>query len=102
VEDRISGLKHKVDIKEKKPKEFLDKIPKGCKRNTKTLQLHQIPNLRIMGIKKEEVQANIFNKLKQKISLILRKRCPFRCRKPPGHQIDMTKIKYLHSILQLK
>jgi hypothetical protein len=29
----------------------------------------------------------------------LRKRCPFRFRKPPGHLRDMTKIETLHGIL---
>jgi hypothetical protein len=32
----------------------------------------------------------------------MRKRCPFRYRKPPGHQRDMTKMETLHSILKLK
>jgi hypothetical protein len=36
------------------------------------------------------------------MSQISRKICPFRDRKPPGHQIDMTKTKLLHSILLLK
>jgi hypothetical protein len=35
VEDRISGLKDKLDIK--KPEEFIDKRLKSCKRNTKEL-----------------------------------------------------------------
>jgi hypothetical protein len=53
-------------------------------------------NLGNMGIE-EEFQAkgicNIFNKKKkQKISEILRKFCPLRYRKPPGHQTDLTKI----------
>jgi hypothetical protein len=29
----------------------------------------------------------------------LKKRCPSRYRKPPGHQIDITKIKPLHHII---
>jgi hypothetical protein len=36
VEDRISGLKDKLDIKEK-TEEFIDKRLKSCKRNTKEL-----------------------------------------------------------------
>jgi hypothetical protein len=32
----------------------------------------------------------------------LRKICPFRRRKPPGHQTDLTKIEALHGILSLK
>jgi hypothetical protein len=51
----------------------------------------------------EKVQVkvihNIFN---NKISQILRKRCPFRYRKPPRHQTDMTKIEPLHGVLLLK
>jgi hypothetical protein len=31
-----------------------------------------------------------------------RKRCPFRYRKLPGHQADITKTEHLHSILLLK
>jgi hypothetical protein len=54
------------------------------------------PNLRIMCIEEEEGQAkgirNIFNKIKQKMSQISRKFCPFRYRKPPGHQIVLIKI----------
>jgi hypothetical protein len=30
----------------------------------------------------------------------LRRRCPFRYRKPLGHQADMTKIKTLHRIFK--
>jgi hypothetical protein len=57
-----------------------------------------------MGIEEgEEVQAkgihNIFNK---KISQIYRKVCPFRYRKPPGHQTNVTKIELHHGILLLK
>jgi hypothetical protein len=52
-----------------------------------------------MGIEEgEEVQAkgtcNIFNKIITEISQILRKFCPFRYRKPPGHQTDLTKIEH--------
>jgi hypothetical protein len=54
-----------------------------------------------MGIKEEEVKAkgihNIYNKILAKISQISSKRCPFRYRKPPGQQTDMTKIEALMS-----
>jgi hypothetical protein len=53
------------------------------------------PNLTIMGIEVEEVQAkeihDIFNKIITKIFQILRKFCPFRYRKPPRQQTDLTK-----------
>jgi hypothetical protein len=58
-----------------------------------------------MGIEGEPVQAkdihNIYIKW-HKISQILRKRCSFRHKKPPGHQTDVNKIEPLHSILSLK
>jgi hypothetical protein len=66
------------------------------------------PNLRIMGIKEEEeeVQAkricNIFNKIITENFPNLEKLCPFRYRKPPGHQTDLTKIELPHDILSLK
>jgi archaeosine-15-forming tRNA-guanine transglycosylase len=49
------------------------------------------PNLRIMGIEEEEeVQAkgirNIFNKIITENFPNVEKLCPFRYRKPPGHQ----------------
>jgi hypothetical protein len=37
VEDRISGLKDKIDIKEKNPKELLDKRLKSWESNTQEL-----------------------------------------------------------------
>jgi hypothetical protein len=53
----------------------------------------------------EEVQAreicNIFNKIMPENFPNL-KSCPFKYRKPPGHQTDMTKIEPLHSTLSLK
>jgi hypothetical protein len=60
------------------------------------------PNLRIMGIK-EEVQAkgihNIFNKIIAGNFPNLEKE---KSRKPPGHQMGLTKSEPLHSILSLK
>jgi ribosomal protein L21 len=35
---------------------------------------------------------NIFNKIKAEKVQILRNRCPFRQRRSPGHQKDMSKI----------
>jgi hypothetical protein len=68
VEDRISELEDKIDIKEN-TKEYLEKILKRCKRNMQEIcDSIKRPNLQIMGIKEgEEVQAkdigNIFNKI---------------------------------------
>jgi hypothetical protein len=54
VENRISGLKDKIDIKEK-TEELLDKRHKSYERN---MQEHsdsiKRPNLRIMGIEEEK------------------------------------------------
>jgi hypothetical protein len=67
VEDRISGLEDKIDIKEKT--ELLYKRLKSCKKNTQKLSDSiKRRNLQIMGIKEEEeVQAkgihNIFSKI---------------------------------------
>jgi hypothetical protein len=59
-----------------------------------------------MGIKEGELQAkdmhNTVNKITAEISQILRKRCQFRFRRPPGQQTDMTKIETFHNILLLK
>jgi hypothetical protein len=41
---------------------------------------------------------NIFNK----IITTKRKLCPFRYRKPPGHQTDLTKTELPYDILSLK
>jgi hypothetical protein len=65
------------------------------------------PNLPIMDIKEgEEVQAkgicNIFNIIIAENFPNLEKVLPFSYRKPPGHQIDMTKTEPIHSILYLK
>jgi hypothetical protein len=46
VEDRISGLKDKIDIKGKKPEESLDKTHKTCKKNKQELSnSRKRPNL---------------------------------------------------------
>jgi septal ring factor EnvC (AmiA/AmiB activator) len=55
VEDRISELKDKIEIKEK-TKEILAKQLKNCERNMQELSNSiKRPNLRIMGIKEGEV-----------------------------------------------
>jgi esterase/lipase len=67
VKDRISELEDKIEIKEK-TEELLVKQLKTCKKNIQELtDSIKRPNLRIMGIEEEEVQAkathNIFNKI---------------------------------------
>jgi hypothetical protein len=57
-----------------------------------------------MGIEEgEEVQTkgihNTFNKI---ITEQFPNLCPFRYRKPPGHQTDLAKIELPHDILSLK
>jgi hypothetical protein len=61
------------------------------------------PNLRIMGIEEEEVQAKgictIFDKIIENFPNPKKKFFPVRYRKLPEHQIDLTKIEPPHSIL---
>jgi chromosome segregation ATPase len=84
VEDRISGLKNKIEIKGK-TEELLVKQLKTCERNIQEL-MNSIkrPNLRIMGIE-EEVQAkgihNIFNKTITENSPNLEKVMPIQVQK---------------------
>jgi chromosome segregation ATPase len=85
VENRISELKDKIEIKEKM-EEILAKQLMSCERNMQ--KLHDTikrPNLKIMGIEEgEEVQAkeihNIFNKIITENFPNLEKFCPFRYR----------------------
>jgi chromosome segregation ATPase len=67
VEDRISELKDKIEIKEK-PEQTLVKQLKSYEKNMQEFSNSiKRPNLRIMGIEEKEVQAkgicNIFNKI---------------------------------------
>jgi septal ring factor EnvC (AmiA/AmiB activator) len=67
VEDRISELKDKIEIQEKKTRRTLKQL-KSCERNMQELSNSiKRPNLRIMDTKGEEVQdkgiCNIFNKI---------------------------------------
>jgi hypothetical protein len=107
VEGRFSELEDKIEIKEK-TEELLVKQLKSCERNIQELtDSINRPNLRIIDIEEgEEVQAkgihNIFNKIVTENFPICRKFCPFRYRKPPGHQTDLTKIELPHNILSLK
>jgi hypothetical protein len=96
-----------MEIKEK-TEEILVKQLKTCERNMQELSDSiKKPNLRITGVEeREEMQAkgihNIFNNIITENFIILRKFCPFRYRKPPGHQTDLTKIEPSYSILSLK
>jgi chromosome segregation ATPase len=102
VEDRISKHKDKIEIKENND-DLLVKQPNTCERNNQELtDSIKRPNLRIMALKKEKrskqkgfIIYSIKKKKKQKISQVLKKFCSFRYKKPPGHQIDLTKIKPL-------
>jgi hypothetical protein len=63
--------------------------------------------MRIMGLEEgEEVQAkgicNIFNKTVTENFPNLKKFCPFRFQKPPGHQTYLTKLEPPYGILSLK
>jgi chromosome segregation ATPase len=59
VEDRLSEVKDNIEIKEK-TEEFLVKQFKNSKRNMQELRNSiKRPNLRIMGIKGEELKANM-------------------------------------------
>jgi chromosome segregation ATPase len=91
VEDRISELKDKIEVKEK-TEEILVKQLKSCEKNMQEFSYSiKKPNLRIMGIEeREEVQAkrmcNTFNKMITQNFPNLKNFCPFRYRKPPGHK----------------
>jgi chromosome segregation ATPase len=97
VEDRISELEDKIDIKEK-TEEVKIKQLKSCERNIQELSDSiKRSNLRIKGTEEgEEIQTkgihNIFNKIIPENFLNL------KYRKSPGHQTDLTKIKTLHNI----
>jgi hypothetical protein len=68
VEDRISGLEGKIDLKEKNRKPFRQKTQNLWKENTRIQQYHQKTKIPISGIEEgEKVQVkgicNIFNKI---------------------------------------
>jgi chromosome segregation ATPase len=68
VEDRISELEDKIEIKEK-PEEILGKQLKSCERYMQELSNSlKRPHLRILGIEEgEEVQANRIHNIFHKI-----------------------------------
>jgi hypothetical protein len=96
VEDRISELEDKMEIKGK-TEELLVKQLKICERNMQELtNSTKRPNLRILGIEEgEDVQAkgfhNIFNKIITEIFPNLEKAMPIQYMKPPGHKTELPK-----------
>jgi chromosome segregation ATPase len=105
VEDRISELKDKIEIKKNKTEELLAKQFKNYERNMQELtnSIKKL-NLRIMGIEeREEVQAkgirNIFHKIITKNFSKLEKAIPIQVW---VYQTDLTKIELPHDILSLK
>jgi hypothetical protein len=104
VEDRISELEHKMEIKEKTEKILIKQL-KSCERNMQELSDSiKRPKLRIISTEEGDyvhakVIHKIFNKIIQKIDQISRKFCPFRYRKPPEQQADLTQTQHPHSII---
>jgi hypothetical protein len=111
VEDRISELENEVEIKEK-TEELLIKQLKTCKRNMQELTNSiKRPNLRIMHIEEEDIQAkgicDIFNKIMTEHFPNLEKVMPIQVQeasRTPSSlgQAVLTKIELLHNILSLK
>jgi chromosome segregation ATPase len=118
AEDRISELEDEMEI-EGKTKELLLKQLKTCERNMQELTNSiKRPNLRIMGIEGEQVQAkgihNIFNKIITEIFPKIEKTMPIQVqeasrtpnrldqnRTTPGHIIiKTTSIENRESILK--
>jgi GTP1/Obg family GTP-binding protein len=90
-----------------KAKELLVKQLKTWERDMQELTNSiKRSNLTIMGIEEEEVQTkrihNIVNKIITENFPNLESLCPFRYRKPPGHQTNLTKIELPWKILSLK
>jgi chromosome segregation ATPase len=84
VEDRISGLKDKIDIKEKTRRVLRQKTQELQKEYTRTQQFMKRPSLQIMGIE-EEMQAksihNVFNKIIAENSPNLENKVPTQVQK---------------------
>jgi uncharacterized phage infection (PIP) family protein YhgE len=106
TEDGISELEDEMVIKGKTEELFVKKV-KTCEKKMQELtDSIKRPNLRIMGIEEEEVQAkgmhNIFNKITTEKFPNLDKSIPYRCKNPPEHQTHQTKIELPHGISSLK
>jgi hypothetical protein len=107
VEDRISGLQDKIDIKEKKKQELLVKQLKSSERNMQELRkCIKKSSLRIMGIKEEEVQAkgicNIVNKIIAENIPNLKKDLPIQVQEAPRtpNRLDQNRTSPQHIIVE--
>jgi chaperonin cofactor prefoldin len=106
AKERISELEDEMVITGKTG-EILVKKFKTCEGNIHELtESIKRPNLRIMGIEEEEVQAkgmsNIFNKIITDNFPNLEKTMPIQVQEAPRTQTDLTKIEQPHDILSLK
>jgi hypothetical protein len=105
VEDRLLGLKDKIDIKERN-KELLVKQLKSCERNMQELtNSTKRPNLRIVDIK-EEMQArgihNIVNETIAENFPNLEKKLSIQVQEAGRTLNRLDQNRTLHSILLLK
>jgi hypothetical protein len=105
MEDRISQLEDKIEIKEK-TEEILVKQLKSCERNMQELSNSiKKPNLRIMGIE-EEVQAkgiqNTFNKIITENFPNLEKVLPTHIQEASRTPNRLDQNRTTHNILSLK
>jgi esterase/lipase len=107
VEDRISELKHKIEMKEK-TEELSVKQLKSCERNMQELtDSIKRPILIIMGIEKgEEVQAkgihNVFNKIITESFPNLKKVWPIQVQETSRTSNRLDQNRTSPSILSLK
>jgi hypothetical protein len=99
MEDRIAGLKDKIDIKKQNQKNTYRedrRVVRGICRNPVTPS--KKPNLRLTGIKEEEMQVkcigNIINKIVAEIFPNLKEELPIQVqeasRKPNRHDQNRT------------
>jgi hypothetical protein len=104
VEDRPSELEDKIEIKEKNRRSLSQTTQDLWKEYARTQWLHQKTKPENHGHQRRRRGASkrdtyIFNKI---ITEHFPKICPFRYRKPPGHQTDLAKIELSHDISSLK
>jgi septation ring formation regulator EzrA len=106
VEDRISELKDKIQIKEK-TEEILVKQLKSCESNMQDLSDSiKKPNMRIMGIEEEEVQAkeicNVCNKIITENFPNLKKVLPIQVQEASRtpNRLDQTRTSPWHIIIK--
>jgi hypothetical protein len=105
VEDRISKLEGKIEIKEKTKKLLVIHF-KSCERNMQELTNSiKRTNLRIMGIIDEEVQAkgicNIFNKIITGNFSNLKKALPIQVQEDSRtpNRLDQNRVSLWHIII---